>query len=131
MRHDLGTMGQENKLKVCDLLRCKARVSCRLNPEGRGNEVNERGAPIIRLTLLMRRGARSFKNATVVIDTFKNECARVEGCILNVAQSEDLGFCDQVSTLYPILYIERNMIKCNSNSKCNDPGVVGFLLYVS
>ncbi|KAJ0024848.1 hypothetical protein Pint_08420 [Pistacia integerrima] len=89
-------MGKARKLEVFDLLRCKARASCSINRAGEGQEVNEKGQPIIRLTLLMRRGARSFKNATAVINIFANECARVEGCILKVAQSEDLSFCDQV-----------------------------------
>ncbi|MCD7457002.1 hypothetical protein HAX54_033817 [Datura stramonium] len=96
MRHEMSQMGQENKLKVFDLLRCKARSYCGINPAGKGREINEREFPIIRLTLLMRRGSRSFKNATVVTDIFAKECARVEGCILHVVQSEDLSFCDQV-----------------------------------
>ncbi|GFZ10249.1 hypothetical protein Acr_21g0008480 [Actinidia rufa] len=96
MRHDLGRMVQEKTLKVLDLLRCKAREFCDLNPTGRGTEVNERGVPIIRLTLLMRRGSRSFRNASVVADIFAKECAEVEGCIMHVAQSEELSFCDQV-----------------------------------
>ncbi|XP_033513841.1 uncharacterized protein [Nicotiana tomentosiformis] len=98
-RHDLGQMSLDSKLKVFDLLRCKARSYCGLNPAGKGKEMNERGFPIIRLTLLMRRGSRSFKNATAVTDIFAKECARVEGCILRVVQSEDLSFCDQVKVL--------------------------------
>ncbi|CAK9149012.1 unnamed protein product [Ilex paraguariensis] len=66
MRHDIAEMGKDNKLKVFDLLRCKARDFCGLTPAGRGKEVNERGVPIIRLTLLMRSGSRSFKNAAAV-----------------------------------------------------------------
>lgn len=97
MRHDLGSMGLDNKLKVYDMMRCKAREFCSLSIPERSMEVDERGLPVIRLTLLMRRGSRSFKNATLVIDIFSRECARVEGCILKVAQSEDLNFCDQVS----------------------------------
>jgi hypothetical protein len=46
--------------------------------------VNEKGEPITRLTLLTRRGSRSFKNVTAVIDIFARECARVEGCLLEV-----------------------------------------------
>ncbi|KAG5630723.1 hypothetical protein H5410_002440 [Solanum commersonii] len=80
------------------LLRCKARSYCDLNPAGKGREMNERGFPIIRLTLLMRRGSRSFKNATAVTDIFAKECSRVEGCILHIVQSEDLSFCDQVES---------------------------------
>ncbi|XP_057468717.1 uncharacterized protein LOC130757915 [Actinidia eriantha] len=99
MRHDLGRMVQEKTLEVLDMLRCKAREFCDLNPTGRGTEVNERGVPIIRLTLLMRRGSRSFRNASVVADIFAKECAEVEGCILHVAQSEELSFCDQVRSM--------------------------------
>ncbi|KAF3629571.1 putative aluminum-activated malate transporter 10-like [Capsicum annuum] len=99
MRHEISKMGQENKLKMFDLLRCKARSYCGINPAGKGREINERGVSIIRLTLLMRRGSRTFKNATIVTDIFAKECARVEGCILRVVQSEDLSFCDQVKVL--------------------------------
>lgn len=100
MRHNLGNMGKEKKLEVFDLLRCKARGFCGINQADRGREVNERGEPIIRLTLLMRRGSRSFRNASAVTDIFARECARVEGCLLKVIQSEDLTFCDQVCDLF-------------------------------
>ncbi|KAL5779822.1 hypothetical protein ACOSQ2_010559 [Xanthoceras sorbifolium] len=96
MRHNQGSMGKARELQIFDLLRCKARRFCGLNPAGKGLEVNERGEPIIRLTLLMRRGSRSFKNPTTVIQIFAKECAKVDGCILKVSQSEDLSFCDQV-----------------------------------
>ncbi|KAJ9146490.1 hypothetical protein P3X46_028749 [Hevea brasiliensis] len=99
MRHNEGSMGKEKKLQVSDLLRCKARRFCGIYPSGKGKEVNERGEPIIKLTLLMRRGSRSFKNATAVIDIFARECAKVEGCTLRVAESEDLNFCDQVRVM--------------------------------
>ncbi|KAG9144274.1 hypothetical protein Leryth_016928 [Lithospermum erythrorhizon] len=99
MRHDLGRLGLENKLKVSDHLRCKARKYCEINPIGRGVEVNERGEPIIRFTLLLRRGSRSFKNSTSVTEIFAKECAKIQGCILNVVQSEDLNFCDQVRVM--------------------------------
>lgn len=99
MRHDIGKMGDENKLKVFDLLRCKARKFCNLNQEETGQSVNVKGElPVIRLTLLLRRGSRSFKNERAVIEIFAKECAEVEGCILNVVKSEDLSFCDQVSS---------------------------------
>ncbi|KAK0577697.1 hypothetical protein LWI29_037185 [Acer saccharum] len=99
MRHNLGSLGKARKLEIFDSLRCKARRFCSLNPAGKGLEVNERGKPIIRLTLLMRRGSRSFKNPTAVIQIFAKECARIEGCILSVSQSEDLRFCDQVRVM--------------------------------
>lgn len=96
MRHDTGAMGLENKLKVFDLLRCKARKFCGFNQVRRGIEINERGVPLIKFTLLLRLGSRSFKNATAVIEIFTKACAAVEGCQLNVVQSEDQSFCDQV-----------------------------------
>lgn len=102
MRHSLGSMGKERKLEVSNVLRCKARKFCGMNPIGRGKEVNERGEIVIRLTLLMRKGSRSFKNATAVSNIFARECSKVEGCILKVAQSEDLSFCDQVCPLFVI-----------------------------
>ncbi|CAN4122354.1 unnamed protein product [Withania somnifera] len=71
MRYDLGQTGQENKRKLSDLLRCKSR------------KMNERGFPIIRLTLLMRRGSRSFKNVTAVTDIFAKECSRVDVNTIN------------------------------------------------
>lgn len=99
MRHNVGKMGKEKKLQVCDLLRYKARVFCGINPTGRGKEVGVRGEPIIRVTLLMRRGSRSFKDPIAVISIFARECAVVDGCMLEVVQSEDLSFCDQVKLM--------------------------------
>ena len=96
MRHNVGHMGKERKLQVFDLLRCKVRTFCGLTPAGRGKEVNARGKPVVRLTLLMRRGSRSFKDPKTVTSVFARGCAMVEGCVMEVAQSKDLSFCDQV-----------------------------------
>ncbi|XP_059284796.1 uncharacterized protein LOC132038090 [Lycium ferocissimum] len=49
--------------------------------------------------IVLRRGSRSFKNATAVTDIFAKECDQVESYILHVVQSEDLSFCDQVKVL--------------------------------
>lgn len=99
MRHNVGEMGKQRNLQVSDLLRCKAREFCGINPAGRGKEVNVRGQPSIRLTLLMRRGSRSFKDPTAGINVFSRQCAMVDGYMLEVVQSEDLNFCDQVCSL--------------------------------
>ncbi|WCJ35688.1 hypothetical protein M5689_016931 [Euphorbia peplus] len=98
MRDNGGGIEIEKKLDVYNVLRCKARRFCGLD-EGKSSEVDENGEPIIRLTLLMRRGSRSFKNATAVIDIFSRECAKVQGCVFKVAHSEDLSFCDQVKVM--------------------------------
>ncbi|CAL1390244.1 unnamed protein product [Linum trigynum] len=98
MRHNVGSMGKEKELQVFEQLRCRARRYCGLNPAGKGRrEVDDAS---IRLTLLLRRGSRSFKNARAVTDVFAKECAEVKGCVLKVVQSEELTtFCDQVRTM--------------------------------
>ncbi|XP_043711105.1 uncharacterized protein LOC122659996 [Telopea speciosissima] len=96
MRHNEGGMSRERRMEVYDLLRCKARVSCNVSLEGRIAEVNEKGVPVIGLTLFMRTGARSFKNDSAVIEIFQGECLKVEGCRVSVAYSNNLSFCDQV-----------------------------------
>ncbi|XP_010272961.1 PREDICTED: uncharacterized protein LOC104608622 [Nelumbo nucifera] len=96
MRHNEGGMSRQRRLEVYDLLRCKARMFCNVSLEGRSSDVDEKGAPIIGMTLFMRTGARSFRNESVVIDIFKRECLKVEGCRLRVAYSNNLSFCDQV-----------------------------------
>lgn len=96
MRHNQGSMGKKKKLEVFKMFRCRARVFCGVNPVGRGREVDERGEPVVRVTLLMRRGSRSFKDPRAVIRVFAKECAKIKGCVLKVAWSEDLRFCDQV-----------------------------------
>ncbi|KAK4803277.1 hypothetical protein SAY86_001480 [Trapa natans] len=103
MRHNLGKMGEEKKLKVSDQVRCKARERCGVHGGGKDNtstaEVNETGKPLIRMTLLMRRVSRSFKNASAVVNVFAGECKRFSGCLLKVVQSEELSFCDQVRVM--------------------------------
>lgn len=99
MRHNQGSIGKARKLKEFDLLRSRARSFCGLNPAGKGFEVNKTGDPIIRLTLLMTRGSRSFKNHTAVIRIFEKECKKVNGCVLKVSQFEDLSFCEQVRVM--------------------------------
>ncbi|KAF4374878.1 hypothetical protein F8388_015884 [Cannabis sativa] len=99
MRHNAGKMGKKRKLEVFDLLRCKARSFCGVSHGGRGLEVNRIGQPVVRLTLLMRKGSRSFKDPTAVITVFVRECAMVQGCVLEVSQSDELSFCDQVKVM--------------------------------
>lgn len=68
-------------------------------PTGRLSEVNEHGLPIIRLTMFMRTGPRSFKNQSAVIGIFDRACREVEGCQMMVAYANNLTFCQQVSAL--------------------------------
>lgn len=99
MRHNIENMGKKKRVQVSEQLRCKAREFCGINTSSKGNEVNERGEPVVNMTLLMRRGSRSFKNASAVVNVFTRECERVDGCALSVVQSEDLSFCDQVRVM--------------------------------
>ncbi|KAI3885952.1 hypothetical protein MKW92_007791 [Papaver armeniacum] len=99
MRHNMGRMGQEKKREAYDLMRCKARAFCNVSQPEKVLSINGKLIPVIRLTLLMRKGPRSFKNESVVIQIFQSECEKIEGCKLTAVHSEDLSFCDQVSLM--------------------------------
>ncbi|KAL8109851.1 hypothetical protein AgCh_025809 [Apium graveolens] len=92
MRHDEGGMSGENIMQVYDLVRCKARVHCNVSFEG-----NTKGK--IGMTLLMRTGARSFRNESEMVRIFSGECQKVEGCRIMVAHSDNLTFCEQVQLM--------------------------------
>ncbi|XP_071723116.1 uncharacterized protein [Rutidosis leptorrhynchoides] len=96
MRHDRGRMGKEKKRQVFDLLRCKARSFCGIEKK---NVQDEDHHPVIRFIFLVRNGSRAFKNKTAVSKIFSDECGKVKGCTLKVAQIEELSFCDQVRLL--------------------------------
>ncbi|KAG8368620.1 hypothetical protein BUALT_Bualt15G0064300 [Buddleja alternifolia] len=97
MRHNEGGMSREKRVEVYDLLRCKARVYCNVSLRGRIGEFDEKGFPVIGLTMFMRTGPRSFKNESTVIGIFDRACRKVEGCRLMVAYANNLSFCEQVS----------------------------------
>lgn len=91
MRHNEGGMSNERRMEVYDTMRCKARQYCNVSGEGRGPED-------IGLTMLMRKGGRSFRNETAVVDIFQRECGKMKGCQLRVAFASNLTFCQQVSS---------------------------------
>ncbi|KAB2047871.1 hypothetical protein ES319_A13G076100v1 [Gossypium barbadense] len=95
MRHNEGGMSRERRMEVYDLMRCKARVYCNVSLDRR----DSRERPDIGMTLLMRSGARSFRNETAVIGVFEKECKKVKGCRLMVAYSNNLTFCQQVKQM--------------------------------
>ncbi|KAK6916159.1 Glycosyltransferase 61 [Dillenia turbinata] len=97
MRHNEGGMSRERRMEVYDLMRCKARRRCKLSLEGRWKDVDEWGVPVIGMTLLMRRGARSWKNDSAVIEIFQRECKKIENCRLIVSYPINLSFCDQAT----------------------------------
>ncbi|KAL3718985.1 hypothetical protein ACJRO7_004000 [Eucalyptus globulus] len=86
MRHNIENMGKKKRVQVSEQLRCKAREFCGINTSSKVNEVNERGEPVVNMTLLMRRGSRSFRNASAVVNVFTRECERVDGCALSVVR---------------------------------------------
>ncbi|GFP87051.1 hypothetical protein PHJA_000848900 [Phtheirospermum japonicum] len=92
MRHNEGGMSREKILEVYDLIRCKSRMHCNVSSSG------DKGFRI-GMTMWMRVGARSFRNDTAVIEIFKNECRKVEGCQLTVVYPHNLTFCEQVNTM--------------------------------
>jgi hypothetical protein len=88
-----------------DLMRCKARARCGVVdvPPGAGNGTRggAAGPPAVRVTLLLRRGARAFKDEAAVRRVFEKECARVAGCVVTTAHTDNLTFCDQVCHFPP------------------------------
>ncbi|KAL9255250.1 hypothetical protein AKJ16_DCAP02486 [Drosera capensis] len=99
MRHDVGKMSRERRWDVFQEIRCKARSFCGIKPGKKMKDLSGSGAPLIRFTLLMRRGSRSFKDPQAVSEIFRKECEKFDGCVMKVAQSEDLSFCQQVKVL--------------------------------
>lgn len=85
-------MGRERREKVYDMMRCKARDYC-------GISTDDGSLNGVRLALLLRTGARSFKDEPAVISIFGRECMKVDGCQLKVAWPNNLTFCDQVGGL--------------------------------
>ncbi|KAK1370278.1 Glycosyltransferase AER [Heracleum sosnowskyi] len=92
IRHNEGGLSGENVMHVYDFIRCKARFHCNLSLEG-----NLKGR--IGMTMLMRTGARSFRNESEVVRIFSGECRKVEGCQIMVAHSNNLTFCQQVQLM--------------------------------
>ncbi|TKY59468.1 transferase [Spatholobus suberectus] len=99
MRHNEGGMSRERKMEVYDLMRCKARMYCNMSLKGSDVQINDRGLPMIGMTLFLRTGPRSFKNETIVIEIFHKECAKMQGCRFMVAHSNNLTFCEQVKLM--------------------------------
>ncbi|KAI3715859.1 hypothetical protein L6452_22847 [Arctium lappa] len=91
MRHNEGGMSREKRMGVYDLIRCKARVMCGVELDRSDGEIG--------LTLLMRTGARSFRNEGAVVEIFERECRKVESCRLRVAYSSNLTVCEQVKLM--------------------------------
>ncbi|XP_004292478.1 PREDICTED: uncharacterized protein LOC101296745 isoform X2 [Fragaria vesca subsp. vesca] len=92
MRHNEGGMSRDQRMEVYDLMRCKARAYCKvISSDRRSREIG--------MTLFMRTGPRSFQNESAVVGIFEKECAKVHGCRLMVAHSNNLTFCDQVKLM--------------------------------
>lgn len=98
-RHNEGSMSRERKEEVYGMIRCKARAYCNITREAGGEKA-------IRMTLLLRTGARSFKDEQAIARIFGKECNKVDGCRFKVTRADNLTFCDQVTTcslLYMII----------------------------
>ncbi|KAG6476236.1 uncharacterized protein LOC122022988 [Zingiber officinale] len=94
-RHNEGAMRKQRRREVYAGMRCRARAHCGVV----GDRWEEDSMVTIRLTLLLRLGSRAFKNESAVIGIFERECARVEGCRVQVAWGNNMTFCDQVKLM--------------------------------
>jgi hypothetical protein len=101
-RRNMEGLSRERLLGACDFMRCKARAHCGVaDVTGAGSG---RG---LRVTLLFRTGARAFKDEAAVTRVFQKECARVDGCTLATARSDNGTFCDQVRSLQSPAFMAR------------------------
>ncbi|GFP87052.1 hypothetical protein PHJA_000849000 [Phtheirospermum japonicum] len=92
MRHNEGGMSRAKRMETYDLMRCKSRMYCNVSSSSSAGFR-------IGMTMLMRDGPRSFRNASTVIGIFERECRKVEGCQLTVAYPHNLTFCEQVKLM--------------------------------
>ncbi|KAG6536586.1 hypothetical protein ZIOFF_001644 [Zingiber officinale] len=94
-RHNEGAMKKQRRRAVYAGMRCRARAHCGVV----GDRREEDSTVTIRLTLLLRLGSRAFKNESAVMGIFERECAKVEGCRVQVAWGNNMTFCDQVKLM--------------------------------
>ncbi|KAL5201886.1 hypothetical protein ABZP36_036240 [Zizania latifolia] len=87
-RRNMAGLTRERLLAAFDFMRCKARTQCGVDLPTNSSAV--------RVTILFRTGARAFKDEAAVTRVFQKECARVAGCALTTARSDNLTFCEQV-----------------------------------
>ncbi|KAG9450764.1 hypothetical protein H6P81_010729 [Aristolochia fimbriata] len=99
-RHTGGNMGLEERKAVFEMLRCRARAFCNVGVAKDGDSPPPPLRPeSVTLTMLLRNGARAFKNESLVVGVFERACQAVKGCRFLVAHSDGLDFCDQVRIL--------------------------------
>ncbi|KAL6531701.1 hypothetical protein OROMI_028064 [Orobanche minor] len=101
MRHNEGGMSREKRMEVYDLMRCKSRMYCNVSTSSSSSSSSDSSSKGFRIgmTMLMRDGRRSFRNASAVTGIFERECRKVEGCRLMVAYPHNLTFCEQVKLM--------------------------------
>ncbi|CAN6174621.1 unnamed protein product [Urochloa humidicola] len=96
-RANVAGMNRKRMLRAADFMRCKARAYCGVDASGAGASRGKTSA--LRVTLLLRTGARAFKDEAAVTRVFEKECKRVAGCAVASAHANNLTFCDQVRLL--------------------------------
>ncbi|KAJ4813515.1 hypothetical protein LUZ62_026081 [Rhynchospora pubera] len=115
-RHNHGAMSKARVGEVYDRIRCKAREFCKVGMD------KIRDKKDVQMTLFLRTGARSFKNESVVVSVFEEECRKAGNCRVKVEKTDNLSFCDQVrlmsetdilvtphgAQMTNILFMERN-----------------------
>ncbi|CAL5073889.1 unnamed protein product [Urochloa decumbens] len=94
-RANVAGMNKERMLRAADFMRCKARAYCGVDASRAGGD----NPSALRVTLLLRTGARAFKDEAAVTRVFDKECKRVAGCAVAAAHANNLTFCEQVRLL--------------------------------
>lgn len=76
-------------------VRCAVRNYCKVPIARSGPQ----GDQSVQVTLVVRKGARAWKNVSDWEEVVKSECAKVNGCQWGIMQPDDLSFCEQVHSL--------------------------------
>ncbi|KAJ6793100.1 uncharacterized protein M6B38_112775 [Iris pallida] len=97
-RHNEWGMSKERKEEMYGMIRCKARAYCNITTTTTTTDDQEQEL-VVRMTLLLRSGPRSFKDDGAVVGIFDRVCRKVDGCRLTVARPSNLTFCDQVKVM--------------------------------
>eukprot|EP00249_Psilotum_nudum_P009432 c21932_g1_i4 orf=127-1758(+) len=94
-RRGMAGMSLEKLKLVLNMVRCMVRKFCRVEAgrhfQGKLLTMN--------LTLLVRSGARGFKNESGVVTVIEKVCKNVEGCKFTVAHIANLSFCEQMTNM--------------------------------
>ncbi|KAL2610831.1 hypothetical protein R1flu_022523 [Riccia fluitans] len=92
-RRGLGGMSVPNMNILFDSIRCRSYKFCGVHMPQTSTKSS------IHITLLLRTGARAWKNATSVKEVIHRQCQRLDLCTFEASYIDNLTFCQQVALM--------------------------------